>query len=147
LFDLSDEMLDIARDKVAREKLDCRVEFRTGDMDDLPFDDGVFDVVLSTYSLCPLYDPVEGAREMYRVTRTGGLVGAAHSTEPTNRVTRGLAHVVEAAAWRIRGLSMGCRAVDVLPAMERAGGRVLLRRQIGVPLWPFLVFVVQKPDT
>jgi demethylmenaquinone methyltransferase / 2-methoxy-6-polyprenyl-1,4-benzoquinol methylase len=144
LFDLSDEMLSVARAKVARLKLDCHVELRTGDMVHLPFEDGTFDVVLSTYSLCPLYDPVQGALEMYRVAKPGGKIGAAHSTEPGGRMTQVLANKVEDVAWRFPGLSMGCRAVEVLPALEKAGAQVLLRRQIGIPLWPFLVFVVQK---
>jgi hypothetical protein len=42
---------------------------------------------------------------------------------------------------------MGCRSVDVLPALEKKGGRVLLSKDIGVPVWPFLVFVVEKPAT
>lgn len=145
LFDLSEEMLEVAREKVARSKLDRSLDFRTGDMVHLPFDDGSFDVVLSTYSLCPLYDPVQGALEMYRVTKPGGKVGAAHSTGPTGRLVRALADRVEDFAWRFPRLSMGCRSVDVLPVLEKTGAKVVLRRQIGIPLWPFLVFVVQKP--
>lgn len=146
LFDLSTDMLEVARTKVARTRLECAVEFRSGDMTSLPFDDGAFDVVLSTYSLCPLYDPVEGALDMYRVTRPGGKIGVAHSTEPAGRLTRALADRVEDIVWRFPGLSLGCRAVEVLPALERAGGRVLFRRQIGILLWPFLVLIVQKPE-
>jgi len=33
----------------------------------------------------------------------------------------------------------------VLPVLERAGGRVVLSRRIGLPLWPFLLFIVEKP--
>jgi demethylmenaquinone methyltransferase / 2-methoxy-6-polyprenyl-1,4-benzoquinol methylase len=40
---------------------------------------------------------------------------------------------------------MGCRSVEVLPALKSAGGKVLFSRTIGVPLWPFHVFVIQKP--
>jgi len=59
-FDLSEDMLSLAREKVVRENLQERVTFQTGDMVHLPFDDNSFDVVLSTYSLCPVYDPVKG---------------------------------------------------------------------------------------
>ncbi len=145
LFDLSDEMLEVARRKLERAGLSGRVELRSGDMVGLPFADDAFDAVLSTYSLCPLYDPVAGALEMLRVTRPGGRLGAAHSVAPTRRWTRALGDRVEALAWRLPALSMGCRAVEVLPALERAGVRVVFRRRIGVPLWPFLVFVVEKP--
>ena len=57
MFDLSDAMLSVARGKVFQEGLQGRVTFQTGDMVHLPFDDNMFDVVLSTYSFCPLYDP------------------------------------------------------------------------------------------
>jgi demethylmenaquinone methyltransferase / 2-methoxy-6-polyprenyl-1,4-benzoquinol methylase len=145
LFDLSEVMLEVARLKVARCRLDCDVDFRSGDMVHLPFDDGSFDVVLSTYSLCPLYDPVQGAMEMYRVTKPGGNVGAAHSTEPTGRLVKAVADKLENVAWRFPWLSMGCRPVEVLPALQKIGAKVVFRRKIGIPLWPFLVFVVQKP--
>ena len=145
LFDLSDDMLDVAREKAETEGLHERVEFRAGDMVQLPFADDSFDVVLSTYSLCPLYAPARGALELYRVARPGGKIGCAHSVEPENAFTRWLADRVEDIAWRLPWLSMGCRAVEVLPALERAGGRVLFVKRIGVPLWPFVVFVVEKP--
>ncbi|MGD8930600.1 MAG: methyltransferase domain-containing protein, partial [Lysobacterales bacterium] len=144
-FDLSEDMLSVAREKVTRENLQDRVTFKTGDLVHLPFDDNCFDVVLSTYSLCPVYDPVQGALELYRVTRPGGRLGIAHSAEPQNPLLRRLADAVEAVAWRLPWLSMGCRSVDVLGALQNAGGKVLLTRHFGVPLWPFLLIIVEKP--
>lgn len=145
LFDLSDEMLTVAEEKVADAGLRDRIAFQTGDIVHLPFDDGEFDVVLSTYSMCPLYDPKEGALELYRVTRPGGRIGIAHSTDPENPILRWLADRVENLAWRFPSLSMGCRSVEVLPTLKKAGGQVLFSKRIGVPLWPFFVFVVEKP--
>jgi len=55
------------------------------------------------------------------------------------------ADAVENIAWRIPLLSMGCRSVSILPALEKAGGRVILSKHIGVPLWPFLIFIIEKP--
>ncbi len=145
LFDLSEDMLAVAREKVAAENLVQRVAFQTGDMVHLPFDDGSFDVVLSTYSLCPVYDPARGALELYRVTRPGGKVAVAHSSEPKNPIVRWLSDRVEGLAWRFPWLSMGCRAVSVLPALQEAGGTILLSKRIGVPLWPFWLFIIEKP--
>ena len=145
LFDLSDVMLEVARQKVIEEGLQNRVAIQTGDIVHLPFDDGQFDVVLSTYSMCPLYDPARGALELYRVTKPGGKVGVAHSTEPQTPTVKWLADRVENWAWHFPSLSMGCRSVEVLPTLESAGGKVLFSRNIGVPLWPFLVFIVEKP--
>ena len=145
MFDLSDAMLTVARKKVIQEGLQDRVAFRTGDMVHLPFADNQFDVVLSSYSLCPLYDPEKGVLELYRVVRPGGRVAVAHSTEPRNPIVRWLADRVEDWAWHFPWLSMGCRSVSVLPALQSAGGRVVFSKYIGVPLWPFFVFIVEKP--
>lgn len=145
LFDLSNGMLEVARQKAAVAGLIDRLEFRAGDMVHLPFPDDSFDVVLSTYSLCPLYDPKKGALELYRVTRPGGRIGVAHSTSPKNPLVHWLADRVEDIAWRMPWLSMGCRSVVVLPTLQAAGARVVFLKRIGVPLWPFLVFVLEKP--
>jgi demethylmenaquinone methyltransferase/2-methoxy-6-polyprenyl-1,4-benzoquinol methylase len=145
MFDLSDAMLAVARAKVVRAGLQDRVAFENGDMVHLPFADDSFDVVLSTYSLCPLYDPEAGVRELYRVTRPGGRIGVAHSTEPDDPTLKRLADRVEDWAWRFPGLSMGCRAVKVIPALEKLGGKLMFSRTIGFPLWPFFVFIMEKP--
>ena len=144
LFDLSEDMLSVARTKVEREKFQGRIAYQTGDMVHLPFDDNVFDVVLSTYSLCPLYDPVKGALEMYRVTKPGGKLAIGHSSEPENTILKYLADRVEDAAWHFPWLSMGCRSVNVLSDLVKAGGVVLMSKKIGVPLWPFRVFIIEK---
>jgi ubiquinone/menaquinone biosynthesis C-methylase UbiE len=147
LFDMSDGMLAVAKERAAAAGVRERLEFRTGDMLDLPFGDNRFDAVLSAYSLCPLYDPAKGALELYRVVKPGGRIGVAHSTDPERPVGKWLADKVERAVWHFPTISMGCRSVSVLPALERAGGRIAFKRHIGVPLWPFLVFVVEKPAT
>jgi demethylmenaquinone methyltransferase/2-methoxy-6-polyprenyl-1,4-benzoquinol methylase len=145
LFDMNERMLAVAKEKVAASDGPDQFEFRTGDMTDLPFADNSFDVALSTYSLCPLYDPAKGALELYRVVKPGGRIGIAHSIEPNNPRMRWLADRVEDLVWHIPSISMGCRAVSVLPTLERVGGRVIFKRYIGVPLWPFVVFAVEKP--
>lgn len=145
VYDLSEEMLDRARAKADAEGLADRMDFVVGDLLHLPFADSSFDAVLSTYSLCPVYDPAAGALELYRVLAPGKLLSAAHSAQPRGRVTRKLAAGVEAVVWRLPWLSLGCRAVEVLPALLEAGAQLVSSEQIGVPLWPFFVFTVRKP--
>jgi ubiquinone/menaquinone biosynthesis C-methylase UbiE len=147
LFDMSEGMLSIAKTRLTEAGVAEQAEFKTGDMLSLPFDNNSFDVVLSTYSMCPLYDPAEGVRELYRVTKPGGLIGVAHSTDPENGVVKWMADRVESLVWRIPSISLGCRSVSVLPALERAGCEVIFKKHLGVPLWPFVVFVVKKLAT
>lgn len=146
LYDLSRGMLQQAKEKADRADLRDRLTFQQGDMTRLPFPDNTFDVGLSTYSMCPLYDPSTAAKELYRVVKPGGKMGIAHSTEPTHSITKKLAEWAEDLYWNVPELSLGCRAVEVLPVLQALGGTVTFKKYIGVPLWPFLVFVIEKPE-
>lgn len=145
LLDASEGMLKQAREKAEHAGLLDRMRFEIGDMEKLPFADRTFDAVLSTYSVCPLGNPSHGALEAYRVLKDGGRAGFAHSVEPNHPIVKRLADWIESIAWLMPLISMGCRAVEVLPALEKAGAHLLARKRIGVPLWPFQVFVVSKP--
>jgi|TARA_Y100000294_G_scaffold104196_1_gene96888 ubiquinone/menaquinone biosynthesis C-methylase UbiE len=143
-LDLTPGMLDQARQKTVAGG--AALVFAIGDMTALPFSDESFDSVLSSYSVCPLSDPEFGALELYRLVRPGGRLGIAHSAEPQNALLRRLAGSLEGLLWHLPQLSLGCRPVEVLPALHRAGARVDLDRLIGLPLWPFRVIVTVKPE-
>lgn len=147
VLDMSRGMLRQARQRAkAAGDVGDRIAFVLGEIESPPFPRGAFDVVLSTYSMCPLRDPSGGAGALYQTIRAGGFMGVAHSTEPRGRLLRWLGDRLEAFAWRIPGLSMGCRAVSVLPCLTRLGAVIESDQRIGPPLWPFHVFVVQKPS-
>jgi SAM-dependent methyltransferase len=55
---------------------DAAVEWQAGDVYDLPFEDGSFDVVHAHQVLQHLADPVAALREMGRVTAPAGVVAA-----------------------------------------------------------------------
>ena len=145
LFDLSDGMLTVAKERAEDAGFQERVDFQTGDMLNLPFEDNSFDAVLSTYSICPLHDPAKGALELYRVLKRGGHIGIAHSTEPERLMVKWLADKVEWLVWHIPSISLGCRPVSVLSVLNQAGGKIVFEKRIGIPLWPFAVFVIEKP--
>lgn len=56
------------------------LELREGDAESLPFPDGAFDVVLSTYGVMFAPDQERAARELLRVCRHGGRIGLANWT-------------------------------------------------------------------
>ena len=57
-----------------------RIEFREADAEALPFDDGSFDVVVSTFGVMFTADHERAAAEMARVCRRGGKIGMANWT-------------------------------------------------------------------
>ena len=63
------QLLDKGRVRAAAEGL--RVTFRTADAEDLPFEDGSFDVAVSTFGAMFTPDHTRPAREMLRVVRSG----------------------------------------------------------------------------
>jgi len=56
------------------------IELREGDAEALPFPDGAFDVVLSTFGVMFAPDQERAARELVRVCRHGGRIGLASWT-------------------------------------------------------------------
>jgi len=67
----------------ARERADADrlpVQFRETDAEDLPYPDGTFDVVLSTFGVMFAADQERAAAELARVTRSGGRIGLANWT-------------------------------------------------------------------
>jgi SAM-dependent methyltransferase len=76
-IDISEVMIAKARERAQRHGLIGRLEFRTADVFDLPFEDNCFDVVIFESVLTPIPgDKKQALEEIVRVTRPGGRVGA-----------------------------------------------------------------------
>lgn len=71
-------LLERARERATAERL--RIEFREADAEALPFPDGSFDVVVSTFGVMFTPDQGGAATEMIRVCRPGGRIGLANWT-------------------------------------------------------------------
>jgi SAM-dependent methyltransferase len=72
-IDIAGPMLEKARASAAEEGL--QIAFELGDVEYLPYDDGVFDVLLSNFGLVFAPDHANVASELARVTRPGGRFG------------------------------------------------------------------------
>ena len=74
------ELLARARQRAEAEGVEA--EFVEGDAENLPFEDGSFDVVSSVFGAMFAPDPERTASELLRVTRPGGRIGlVAHTPE------------------------------------------------------------------
>jgi ubiquinone/menaquinone biosynthesis C-methylase UbiE len=71
-------LLERARQRAGAEHL--KIEFREADAEALPFPDGSFDVVVSTFGVMFTPDQDRAAAELIRVCKRGGKIGLANWT-------------------------------------------------------------------
>jgi ubiquinone/menaquinone biosynthesis C-methylase UbiE len=69
LTDLSDGMLNAAREKVKRAHLEKRVEVRIGDVRELGYGDETFDMVFMDHALCFIREQEQVVKELVRVLK------------------------------------------------------------------------------
>lgn len=76
--DYIEALLEQCRKRAEADRLD--VVYWTTDAEDLPFADGAFDAVVSTFGVMFAPDQAQAANELLRVCRRGGKVGLANWT-------------------------------------------------------------------
>ena len=103
-IDLSPDMLDKARERVAEEGLDNVSGLHEMDAGDLKFPDNSFDLVTAMFVLTVVPEPEKVMRELARVTKPGGeilLVNHFSQTEGVRGwVERRMAPFAEIIGWR-----------------------------------------------
>jgi demethylmenaquinone methyltransferase/2-methoxy-6-polyprenyl-1,4-benzoquinol methylase len=80
--DISEGMLEVGREKLKRQKLDGRIELRTGDSENLPFPDNSFDAVMAAFGVRNFENLLAGLTEMQRVMRPGGKLIILEFSKP-----------------------------------------------------------------
>ncbi|MGD9676515.1 MAG: class I SAM-dependent methyltransferase [Candidatus Bipolaricaulia bacterium] len=83
-IDLSERMLERARRRARL--LGAPVDLRQMDVQALRFPDRSFDTVVATFVFCSVPDPVQGLREIGRVTMPSGRILLLEHMRPTNPV-------------------------------------------------------------
>jgi len=71
-FDLTEPMLEQGR-KLAAERGLTNLDFRQGDVEEMPFEDAAFDLVVSRYSAHHWPRPARALQEIARVLKPGGM--------------------------------------------------------------------------
>ena len=80
--DLSDEMLDLGREKLSDDGLSGRITLLRADAQRLPFDDDAFDAALVAFGVRNFEDLGQGLREIGRVLRPGGALVVLEFSQP-----------------------------------------------------------------
>ncbi|KRK96910.1 ubiquinone menaquinone biosynthesis methyltransferase ubiE [Secundilactobacillus odoratitofui DSM 19909 = JCM 15043] len=87
-LDFSDEMLAIAKQKVAQAGYQDRVTLIQGDAMSLPYNDDQFDVATIGFGLRNVPDANQVLREMTRVVHPGGQVACLETSQPTQPIIK-----------------------------------------------------------
>lgn len=116
--DLSEQMLDVARVKIARRGLEDRIVLDRGDAEHLELGNAVVDVATVAFGVRNFENLEAGLSELARVVKPGGRVVILEFSRPRNRLFRA---VYEFYAGRILpriggAVSHDKRAYEYLPA-------------------------------
>lgn len=90
--DFVPEMLDLAKAKAAKVPAGARIDFVQADAQDLPFDDGSFDIATVGFGVRNLPDRSANFREVHRVLRPGGRYLVLEFSRPPFRPFRAVYH-------------------------------------------------------
>ncbi len=86
--DLSSNMIEIGRQKVAQRNLSDRIDLMTADCLNLPYADNSFDCITVAYGVRNFEHLDKGYAEMFRVMKPGGMLVVIELSTPTNPVVK-----------------------------------------------------------
>jgi len=138
-IDISDGMLEVARQRVGRAGFRERVDLRTGDARSLAFDDEFFDAVFMSFTL-EVFSPREIPHvldEVRRVLRAGGRLGVVALSVDNHP---GL--LTEFYLWLHRHFPhfIDCRPIDAIDVFTKAG--FVIDEKIDMSIWSLSVVAV-----
>lgn len=81
-LDISQGMLKVGREKIAKRKQEDKMEFIHGDSESMPFADGSFDAITVGFGVRNFQDLEAGLVEMRRVLRKDGMVAILEFSKP-----------------------------------------------------------------
>lgn len=80
--DISEGMLEVGREKIKKKGLTAKIELKTGDSENLPFEDNKFDTIIVSFGVRNFENLEKGLSEMYRVLKPGGMVLVLEFSQP-----------------------------------------------------------------
>ena len=132
-MDISRKMLEKARDRMERtgrsmDLIQCDAEL-------LPFRDGIFDAIISTYVFCSVENPVRGLKELHRVLKPGGRVFFLEHMRCESEIGGKILDALNTLA-RSFGPEINRRTVENI---KKAGFRIVEERWLMTSVFRFVV--------
>lgn len=82
-MDLSNEMLEVGRKKIAKKGLDNLIRLDQGDSENLQYEDNTFDVATAAFGVRNFEDLSAGLKEINRVLKKNGQIVVLEFSRPT----------------------------------------------------------------
>jgi len=83
-IDISQGMLNVGIDKIAKKELTDRIKLQLADSENLPFKDNSYDAITAGFGVRNFEDLNKGLSEMHRTLKKGGIVAILEPSEPNS---------------------------------------------------------------
>ena len=115
--DISGEMIKLQRKKLVKRKLDHLIKPQVADGEDLPFNAGIFDVVMTAFGVRNFENLEKGLSEMYRVLNNNGMAVILEFSSPKGLFFKQLFkfYFSNILPWIGRNVSKDSKAYTYLP--------------------------------
>ena len=81
-LDISDQMLEVGKEKITNKNLGSRIKLINGDAENLSFNNETFDAITVGFGVRNFENLEKGLNEIYRVTKKGGYVAILEPSYP-----------------------------------------------------------------
>ena len=89
-IDISQGMLEIGREKIAKLLLSNHIELKQGDSEAISFSENTFDAITVAFGVRNFQNLEQGLREMYRVLKPGGKLVILEFSQPKQVIFKAL---------------------------------------------------------
>lgn len=80
--DISEGMLEVGRQKMIKKGYADKIEMKSGDSENLPFEDNMFDAIIVAFGVRNFENLEKGLSDMYRVLKPGGKAVILEFSKP-----------------------------------------------------------------
>jgi ubiquinone/menaquinone biosynthesis C-methylase UbiE len=109
-IDFSKKMLSRAMEKAKSQNI--RVSLQQMDVQNMSFEDNIFDTVVATFVFCSVPDPIKSLQEVKRVCKPGGKILLLEHVVSANRVLAWMMNLVNPIVVRVMGPNINRRTVE-----------------------------------
>lgn len=88
--DVSENMLAVAKEKIAKKEFSDRIELTKTSSEELPFPDSSFNAAMVAFGVRNFYNPQQGLSQICRVLKSGGKIHVLEFTMPKSWPVRNI---------------------------------------------------------